>query len=87
MPAVPACPTAPLTFCLQVLEYIEGSMPPESAAAFGLHPNSEIGLKLREASAVCSNLQTLQVSGWVGGPAGGRRGCRQESRPHVRASY
>ena len=63
--ALPACPLpAP---CLQVLEYIEDSMPPESAAAFGLHPNAEIGFKLREASAFCSNLQTLQVGGWVGG--------------------
>ena len=52
--------------CLQVLEYIEDSMPPESAAAFGLHPNAEIGFKLREAAAFCSNLQTLQVGGVAG---------------------
>ena len=65
LPCLPACPLpAP---CLQVLEYIEDSMPPESAAAFGLHPNAEIGFKLREASAFCSNLQTMQVGGWVGG--------------------
>lgn len=45
----------------QVLEYIEDNMPAESAAAFGLHPNAEIGFKLREAAVFCSNLQALQV--------------------------
>ena len=51
-PSLPPC---------QVLEYIEDSMPAESAAAFGLHPNAEIGFKLREASAFCANLQALQA--------------------------
>lgn len=36
-------------------------MPAESAVAFGLHPNAEIGFKLREAASFCSNLQLLQV--------------------------
>lgn len=46
---------------LQVLEYIEDRMPVESAVAFGLHPNAEIGFKLREAVTFCSNLRSLQV--------------------------
>lgn len=36
-------------------------MPAESAIAFGLAPNAEIGFKLREAAAFCNNLQALQV--------------------------
>lgn len=40
----------------QVLEYIRESMPPETAFAFGLHPNAEIGFKLREAEAFCSSV-------------------------------
>ncbi|KAL4450636.1 hypothetical protein ABPG77_000992 [Micractinium sp. CCAP 211/92] len=44
----------------QVLEYIEDNMPAESAIAFGLAPNAEIGFKLREAAAFCNNLQALQ---------------------------
>lgn len=55
----------PAPLALQVLEYIEDSMPAESAVAFGLHPNAEIGFKLREAASFCSNLQLLQVLGPV----------------------
>ena len=73
-PAPPPHPHPPptnltVTPCLspgrasQVMEYIEDSMPAESAVAFGLHPNAEIGFKLREAVAFCSNLQALQVGG------------------------
>ena len=36
-------------------------MPAESAVAFGLHPNAEIGFKLREAASFCDNLKRLQV--------------------------
>jgi len=43
-----------------VLEFVEDSMPAESAVAFGLHPNAEIGFKLREAANFRSNLQSLQ---------------------------
>ena len=80
LPPLPACP-APPPPALQVLEYIEDSMPPESAAAFGLHPNAEIGFKLREAAAFCSNLQTLQV----GGRASGRQGQGEAGLPPVRS--
>jgi len=44
----------------QVLEYIEESMPPETPLAFGLHPNAEIGFKLREAETFCNSLVQLQ---------------------------
>ena len=30
------------------MEYIEEVMPPETPLAFGLHPNAEVGFKLRE---------------------------------------
>jgi hypothetical protein len=35
-------------------------MPPETPLAFGLHPNAEIGFKLREAETFCSSLVQLQ---------------------------
>ena len=35
-------------------------MPPETPLAFGLHPNAEIGFKLREAEAFCNSLVLLQ---------------------------
>jgi hypothetical protein len=35
-------------------------MPPETALAFGLHPNAEIGFKLREAETFCNSLVQLQ---------------------------
>lgn len=44
----------------QVLEYIDGAMPPETPLAFGLHPNAEIGFKLREAETFCNSLVQLQ---------------------------
>ena len=45
---------------LQVTEYIDETMPPETPLAFGLHPNAEIGFKLREAERFCVNVLTLQ---------------------------
>jgi dynein heavy chain len=51
--------TAPAS-SLQVLEYIDESMPPETPLAFGLHPNAEIGFKLREAEMFCNSLVQLQ---------------------------
>jgi dynein heavy chain len=44
-------------------------MPPETPLAFGLHPNAEIGFKLREAEAFCNALVGLQPS--EGGGEGG----------------
>lgn len=35
-------------------------MPSETPLAFGLHPNAEIGFKLREAEAFCTNVSLLQ---------------------------
>lgn len=37
-----------------MLEYLDEQMPPETPLAFGLHPNAEIGFKLREAETFCS---------------------------------
>ena len=45
---------------LQVLECIDETMPPETPLAFGLHPNAEIGFKLREAERFCANVLCLQ---------------------------
>eukprot|EP00879_Flechtneria_rotunda_P029616 GHRR01032042.1.p1 GENE.GHRR01032042.1~~GHRR01032042.1.p1 ORF type:complete len:1612 (+),score=608.41 GHRR01032042.1:122-4837(+) len=53
----------------QVLEYIDETMPQETPVAFGLHPNAEIGFKLREAETFCNSLVQLQPreSGGEGG--------------------
>lgn len=58
-----------------VLEYLEDSMPPETPAAFGLHPNAEIGFKLREADAFCISLFELQPR-----EAGGEGGMSMEEK-------
>ena len=49
-----------LVWRLQVLECIDETMPPETPLAFGLHPNAEIGFKLREAERFCANVLCLQ---------------------------
>ncbi|KAK9808985.1 hypothetical protein WJX72_007373 [[Myrmecia] bisecta] len=59
----------------QVLEYIEEVMPPETPLAFGLHPNAEIGFKLREAERFCANVLCLQPR-----EAGGEGGCSTEEK-------
>jgi dynein heavy chain len=51
------------------LETIEETMPPETPLAFGLHPNAEIGFKLREADSFCASLVMLQPR--EGGDEGG----------------
>ncbi len=43
-----------------MLEYIDEQMPAETPLAFGLHPNAEIGFKLREAETFCNSLVQLQ---------------------------
>lgn len=58
---------------LQVIEYVEESMPPETPLAFGLHPNAEIGFKLREAETFCNSLVQLQ-------PRESGGGCQQLGR-------
>lgn len=40
--------------------YIEDALPPETPVAYGLHPNAEIGTRLREGAAFCESLQALQ---------------------------
>ena len=44
----------------QTMEYIAETFPTESPLAFGLHPNAEIGFKLREAESLCSSILSLQ---------------------------
>lgn len=51
---------APTLSHQQTLEYVEDALPPETPAAFGLHPNAEIGYKLREGAAFCESLLGLQ---------------------------
>ena len=64
----PGFPTpAPTLSQRQVLEHIEAAMPPETPLAFGLHPNAEIGFKLRAAEAFCGALVALQPSDGGGG--------------------
>ncbi|CAD7696266.1 unnamed protein product [Ostreobium quekettii] len=61
MEMFPAFHTPPNTMShKQVLEYMAENMPPETPLAFGLHPNAEIGFKLREAESFCSNVLLLQ---------------------------
>lgn len=43
----------------QVTEYLM-DMPGETPLAFGLHPNAEIGFKLREGDAFCNSLILMQ---------------------------
>jgi len=44
----------------QTMEFIVETFPTESPLAFGLHPNAEIGFKLREAEALCGSILMLQ---------------------------
>lgn len=50
-------------------------MPPETPLAFGLHPNAEIGFKLREAERFCANVLCLQPR-----EAGGEGGMSVEEK-------
>ncbi|KAL6747291.1 flagellar outer dynein arm heavy chain beta [Haematococcus lacustris] len=59
----------------QVLEYVDELMPPETPLAFGLHPNAEIGFKLREAETFCNSLVQLQPR-----EAGGEGGMSMEEK-------
>ena len=44
----------------QTMEYISETFPTETPLAFGLHPNAEIGFKLREAEMLCASILSLQ---------------------------
>jgi dynein heavy chain len=44
----------------QVVAHIGDAFPPETPLAFGLHPNAEIGFKLREAGTLCGAMLSLQ---------------------------
>jgi len=59
----------------EVTEYIEDNMKGESPVAFGLHPNAEIGFKLREAESFCASVLNLQPR-----TAGGDVGLSVEER-------
>ena len=59
----------------QTMQYIEETMPAETPLAFGLHPNAEIGFKLREADAFCDSLLLLQPR-----EAGGEGGMSPEDK-------
>ncbi|KAK3254170.1 Dynein beta chain, flagellar outer arm [Cymbomonas tetramitiformis] len=59
----------------QVLEYIDDFFPAETPMAFGLHPNAEIGFRLREADNMCFQVQMLQPR-----EAGGEGGMSQEDK-------
>ena len=58
-----------------MLEYVDDSMPAETALAFGLHPNAEIGFRLREAESFCNSLVQLQPR-----EAGGEGGMSTEEK-------
>lgn len=58
-----------------MLEYIDEQMPPETPQAYGLHPNAEIGFKLREAETLCNSLVQLQPR-----EAGGEGGMSTEEK-------
>jgi len=58
-----------------VMGYIGDSMPAETPLAFGLHPNAEIGFKLREADAFCISLLQMQPR-----EAGGEGGLSTEEK-------
>ena len=57
------------------LEYIVDTFPTESPLAFGLHPNAEIGFKLREAESLCLALLSLQPR-----ESGGEAGASTEDK-------
>ena len=58
-----------------VNNYILETFPTETPLAFGLHPNAEIGFRLREADALCGSLLSLQPR-----ESGGEAGASTEER-------
>ena len=53
----------------EILETIESTMPQESPVAFGLHPNAEIGFRMKQAETIFLNIRELQPRSGAG--AGG----------------
>ena len=49
-----------VAYKVQVLQYIEDNMPTESATAYGLHPNAQLGFLRREADNLGLSLQSLR---------------------------
>lgn len=61
----------------QVTEYLM-EMPGETPMAFGLHPNAEIGFKLREGDAFCNSLILMQPR-----DAAGEGGASEEEKARM----
>eukprot|EP00959_Pyramimonas_sp_CCMP1952_P093918 1964771-Pyramimonas_sp.AAC.1 len=59
----------------QALEFIDETFPAETPLAFGLHPNAEIGFRLREAENLCLQILQLQPR-----EAGGGEGMTSEEK-------
>jgi len=59
----------------QTLDFIADTFPTESPLAFGLHPNAEIGFKLREAEVLCASVLAMQPR-----EAGGEAGMSPEDK-------
>jgi dynein heavy chain len=43
-----------------ILEHVEFTMPQESPCAYGLHPNAEIGVRMKQASSMFAQIRELQ---------------------------
>ena len=43
-----------------ILEHVEFTMPQESPSAYGLHPNAEIGVRMKQASSMFAQIRELQ---------------------------
>jgi dynein heavy chain len=59
----------------QAIEFIDETFPAETTLAFGLHPNAEIGFRLREAENLCLQILQLQPR-----EAGGEGGLSEEEK-------
>ncbi|KAJ1468029.1 dynein heavy chain domain-containing protein [Baffinella frigidus] len=57
-PGFPSPPNALST--KDIREVLEATMPQESPIAFGLHPNAEIGFRMKQAETIFLNIRELQ---------------------------
>jgi dynein heavy chain len=46
--------------CKDILEHVETTIPQESPTAFGLHPNAEIGFRMKQAESMFGQIRELQ---------------------------